>query len=279
MPTLEFSQIVEPALIGINRAWVFMGLGVNASLDPDCSGFRLPDLDHIKLLPDDMPKAIVEEFKREFGMWVVSNGLRELIETWDVFLDQLYYAAVYTDYWQQSQETAKLSPEPFMKRATAFAREGTREKLERLQKQFGITLQYQAEIESIKKARNCLTHRMGTVGPKDVEPGTSLTVRWRSPELFGINEDGTEFVPPLDSFPIHFPMGSPVKFRNVNRAKVVSLGDRLKFLPAEVKELCYTFRIAVDDAREAFTGLVLRSGGTIALPPIDPMSTSLDAGE
>jgi RHS repeat-associated protein len=48
-------------------------------------------------------------------VWVVSNGLRELIETWDVFRDRLYYASVFTEYWQLSQKTPKLSPEPFMR--------------------------------------------------------------------------------------------------------------------------------------------------------------------
>jgi hypothetical protein len=269
MPTIDFSLMVQPALLGITRAWVFMGLGVNAALDPDYDKFSLPDVPYIQLLPDNLPNDTVEGIKREFAVWIVSNGLRELIETWDVFLDRLYHAALSGEYWQQSRHAPSLSPDSFTKRANAFPRKGTSEKLVMLRDQFGISLQFQPEIESIKQARNCLTHRMGVVGPEDVDTGGLLMVCWRSPELFGRNEDGSEFVPSLGSFPIDFPPGSGVMFRNAPRTKIGSIGDRLTFTPAELKEICYTFRIAVEHTRESFTAFVTRIGGTVSSSPLD----------
>ena len=83
-----------------------------------------------------------------------------------MFLDRLYWAAEFTDFWQKSQQTPRQMPEPHLTRAEKFTKAGIGEKFTKLQNQFGITIQYQTEIESVKAVRNCLTHRMGIVGAK-----------------------------------------------------------------------------------------------------------------
>jgi hypothetical protein len=192
----------------------------------------------------------------------VSNGLRELIETWDVFLDRLYVAALQCEHWNASQRDASVESQAYEQRARAFCDFGTPAKFRKLSSEFGIELEFQPEIESIKKARNCLTHRLGLVKGRDANSEQGLRVMWRAPELYGVNADGSEFVPSLESFPIDFPVDSPVMHRHGTRERMVAIGQRLELAAAELKEICYTFRIAIMQAQESFVALVTRMGGT-----------------
>jgi len=265
MPEINFDEVVEPAIVGVNRAVVFMGLGVTAASESAVANYRLPEAPHIDLIPQVTEEQLAE-FKREFGVWIIGNGLRELVETWDVFLDRLYIVSLASDEWRAERAGEALRPGQYAKRARAFPKRGTGEKFDLLQTEFGIRLTFEAEIESIKKARNCLTHRLGVVGAKDLNSPGGLAVRWRAPELFGYHEDGSEFVPSLDAFPIEFPTGSPVKLRHGERQKIVPRGHRLQLSAAELKEICYTFRIAIMQAQESFAGSIARIGGTVNQP-------------
>lgn len=265
MPEINFDEVLEPAIVGVNRALVFMGLGVNAASDPTVVNYRLAEVPHIDLIPQVTDRQLAE-FKREFGVWIVGNGLRELIETWDVFLDRLYLVSLRSEQWQGLRGGEAAPPAHYAKRFRVFAKRGTADKLALLGKEFGIALEFEPEIESIKKARNCLTHRLGVVGTEDVNSPGGLAVRWRAPELFGCHEDGSEFVPSLDVFPIEFPTGSPVKLRHGERQKIVASGSRLQLSAADLKEICYTFRIAIMQAQESFAGFIHRIGGTVNQP-------------
>ena len=89
---IDFGKILEVALKGVGRATVFLGFGVNAALDTNFNKYQLTDIAQIQLLPQEVDVQALSHFKDEFKTWLVGNGLRELIETFSVFLERLHEA-------------------------------------------------------------------------------------------------------------------------------------------------------------------------------------------
>ncbi len=149
---------------------------------------------------------------------------------------------------------------PYGRRAAKFFRLGTTKRLDSLLSDFAIAADYGADVMSVRRARNCLTYRLGTVGPEDIERDGHLTVRWHILELYGVNGDGSEFVPSLDAFPDQFPESSSVSVRHAPRERRFALGERLVLSPAELKQVCYMFRLAIDQVRSSFIAYAGRMG-------------------
>ena len=92
--TINFSHLKEISLLGIRRATVFLGLGLNAAKREDFSDYQLPGDVPIRFVSDNLPADKVMEFKDAFAKWIISCGLRELMETFAVYLDGIHRASV-----------------------------------------------------------------------------------------------------------------------------------------------------------------------------------------
>ena len=57
--------------------------------------YELTDISPIHLVPSNVPEETIAHFKTEFGRWVITNGLRELIETFALFLDRTHNACLF----------------------------------------------------------------------------------------------------------------------------------------------------------------------------------------
>jgi hypothetical protein len=116
---IDFGKILEVALKGVRRATVFLGLGVNAALDSNFSKYQLTDIAQIQLLPEHVDAKTLSHFKEEFKTWVVGNGLRELVETFSVFLEQLHEACFLIDNY-----TVPITLQRLAKEQSTFAEYG-----------------------------------------------------------------------------------------------------------------------------------------------------------
>lgn len=259
MTIIDVDAIANMAFTGINRTWLFLGLGVNCAAGAERADFDIADASYLRLLPENLPDDTLAEAKAEFGMWVVSNGLREAIDTFDVFLGKVQVAALSVEAWKAGA-SSDADTAPYNKRAAAFSRLGTEKRLASLADDFDITAQYGPDIVSMRRGRNCLTHRLGVVGGEDVGPDGDLTLQWHMIELYGWHSDGSEFVAATDALPVTFPEASPVNMRHGLREHRFALGERLVLSPAELKEICYTFRLAVDQVRLSFISYAERMG-------------------
>jgi hypothetical protein len=91
---LNFLEILNIALAGIRRASIFLGLGSNAAWDPVYKKYLLLDSTKIHFVPQQLSNSDIESSKRDFANWLVGNGLREVNEYFDVFLDKIYEATM-----------------------------------------------------------------------------------------------------------------------------------------------------------------------------------------
>ena len=234
--TIDYDKIYKTAKLGVNRAAIFMGLGINAASDPNFNNYRLTDVTAIKLIPENVDSKQLKEFKEEFSSWIVGCGLRELIETFSVFLDLIYDASLHVLIYK-----GELTQQEAIKFYNNFISKGLREKFNILESQFGIKYQHSDYLITINQARNCLTHRRGIVGEKDYNKNSNLTIKWL----------GIDFIikPPSGNIKTHdvsIPLSEPIfiekdtltYFKYVERSLTFEKGKIIKIPPRSLAEIC-----------------------------------------
>ncbi|MES2919987.1 MAG: hypothetical protein V4819_00465 [Verrucomicrobiota bacterium] len=228
MQVLRFDLIDARAQIGIRRATVFLGLGVNAANRPDIRDYHLSDDTTLKMLPD-VSESVVDAWKPEFRTWIIAGGFRELIEHLSLFLDGIFGCVVMVP-----RSTKKDSNAQFEKR-------GLQGKLKVLADDFGITSGFDDSLSSLAPVRNCLVHRLGVVGKEDMARG-KLVLRFHAPRIFVSTPSGDIEVPqvPANSFPIEFPDGGEMKMEPFKlHERRFEVGEAIILSPHELHQILF----------------------------------------
>jgi hypothetical protein len=120
---INFDQLREIALKGIRRSAVFLGFGVNAARDPKFANYKLTQITQIQLVPENANNQVLSDYKDAFEHWIISCGLRELTETFAIFLDGVHRSCLIMATHKQripAEEASKFGP--------AFERKGIEDK-------------------------------------------------------------------------------------------------------------------------------------------------------
>ena len=226
---------------------------MNAAQDPEFKKYSLTGIAQIQLLPADLSTEAIEDIKTHFLTWVVGCGLRELIETFGVFLDQIFQAS-----YQIAIVHENYNIQQAKKDLRKFHHEGVATKLARLRDLFDIGPKHPGYIESINQARNCLTHRRGIVGYRDCNGSEPLVIKWLGVDMIITTNKGEEILLDLTSKEdVYIEDGGIVGLRFVERAINYPLGHLVSIPPKALAEICFfmigeskeTLRSAVDYAR------------------------------
>ena len=240
---INFPALKEIALKGVRRAAVFMGLGINASADPNFKRYQLTHITHIQIVASDVGEEKVAEFKSEFSRWIVACGLRELTETFSVVLDEAHRVCLW-----MAASSGEVRKADLTKCDKKFRRKGLKAKLESLERSFDVRLEEPEYLSSLNRARNCLAHRRGIVGPEDCgEPGV-LLVRWRGFEVYGETSSGERISvePVLSGEGVIIQEGSVMKAGFPERRKEFALNSVVTFSPRDLAEICLLFTTLTD---------------------------------
>ena len=230
---IDFGKILEVALKGVRRATVFLGLGVNAALDPEFNKYQLTKIAKIQLLPPEVDAQTITRFKDEFKTWIVGNGLRELIETFSVFLERVHEACLVIH-----NHLERVSPKELSEQQAGFVRQGLPRKLRFLNERFSVGPKEPAGLMSLNKARNCLTHRRGMVGRTDCNLRDSLRVNWVGADIFVQTPSGERLI--LEEG-LYLREGGDVMLQFLERERLFPLGSVVRFSPKELAEICWFF--------------------------------------
>jgi hypothetical protein len=236
--TFNFDHIREIAHKGVRRAAVFLGLGLNAAYDKEFTDYRLSKITQIDIVPPDADDNTIAAFKKEFSFWIIGNGLRELVETFSIFLDRLHEACLVFKTSKGSYTQKQLREE-----CTKFHYFGLSEKLATIKQEFALAPDNPDHLISINKARNCLTHRRGKVGVQDVGADNKLHLNWKGMDVF-VKTPGGEEIPLIPgglNKPIHLQDGGDVMLRIVQRSQTFSLGEGIILTPVDLSEMCQVF--------------------------------------
>lgn len=235
MPAIDFDRTLERARLGFRRASIFMGFGVNAAGDPKVSNFDLSNETKIQLVQPTEDPEILAGYKSEFRSWVVSNGLRELLEGLVDFLE-----ALHQDCLTLAWSIGRHSPEECDKLQKRFHHAGLQDKFEILQERFSLSSGHVEAILSVNKVRNCYTHRRGRVGQADVGKENKLVVEWEAMDIL-INRPGEDpiNIRDLPEGGLATPDGGTVEAKKVLRCLEFELGSHVKLSATDLAEFCF----------------------------------------
>jgi hypothetical protein len=142
-------------------------------------GYRFTCLD----LPPHERREALKNWVLAKGFQDLARGIRETLEEALFFIKMLTKESGVLTTWAQVEadiaairtEAAKLTFPALMERVNAGLRE---------------PMAFEAEFQSLQKARNCLEHRGGRVGPKDVDQTTqTLTLSFPRLKMFYMRGD------------------------------------------------------------------------------------------
>lgn len=173
----------------------------------------------------------------EFQSWAAVSVLRDLIESFSIFLMETYGHAV-----------ASSPNRSFPVTVEQFERRGIEDQLAVLSDCFSIAPVWVTRLTGYNRARNCLAHRAGVVGPTDATEAGVLVVRWLVTSAALTSDKVTPYVPvegPLASLARgEHVSGGAAQIAINDRKKRIAVGRTLRFMPNEVLEICGTFQMA-----------------------------------
>lgn len=232
---IDFDKIIDTARKGVKRATAFLGLGVNAAQDPNFNEYELTRITKLQLLPAELPQDTVNHLKEEFGIWIVGNGFRELVETFSVFLDQVHHACAVI-----GPSKGKLTVAELAEKQSNFATQGFPNKLNMLQAGYSVAPKHPEYLKTLNKARNCLTHRRGIVGQLDCNEDQRLRVLWLGADIYIEEPSGTKhMIEDLPNGGLYLPEGGDVNMRMVERERQFEIGQLVKLSARDLAEVCW----------------------------------------
>ena len=242
--TIDIDRVSAVALKGVRRASAFLGLGVNVSRDPEFSKYQLNDFISLRVIPDDLGGDEVAKMKDAFEVWIIVNGLRELVETFALFLDRIHTSCLLMATSKQA-----LDPDDANTFGPAFERKGIERKLATLRNRFDIGTDKETYLASINRARNCITHRNGIVGAEDVGDDDVFRLKWWALDFYIETPDGEKIhlKPPYPENGIYLEDGGTVMMKITDRAVEYSVGDYIRLSPSDLSEICLLFQLSTTE--------------------------------
>jgi hypothetical protein len=252
---VDFNKLREQSNLWIRRASIFMGIGANAAqIEPPVSHVLFDRAQYHFTAMTPTPEQ-ARHFVDEFEVWVVANGLRELVEGHATFLD-----AVFDPFQLITKGTIRVAELQTLH--AKFELNNVFEKRAQLFAALGITDHFEPMFTSLQVARNCLAHRNGIVGPRDVNTVEGqFELRWR---FSGLKIRG-QFVD-LNAVPegVRVEAGEAVQFGPVEKSRRFAVGSQLRLTRHELSEICFGFQIAAESVLEPLIGILREKG---LLPP------------
>lgn len=250
---LDFDRLRERNSIWIRRASIFMGIGANAArVNPPLSHV-LDDRMQYHFTKQEVTEDEARHYVEEFETWVVASGLRELIEGHSTFLDNAYGPSVLINRGVMTRgDLAKL--------VVAFEGENVFKKRAAICAELGIDDQFAAMCSSLNKARNCLAHRNGVVGQRDVNTDDGcLEITWR---FLGVRlgEGGPSLDLNRDPREVRVEQETTIQVGPQVRTSRFALRTQLRLTRHDLSEICLGFSVAADNIIAAMQQLSATKG-------------------
>jgi hypothetical protein len=260
---INLPNVLEVALLGVRRAAMFIGLGVNAAENPAVIDYKIHGFKEINLLPDDLPNHIIEASKRDFRQWIIGNGLTELLHQYSLFLDELYVVGLFVRNVRKSDDIILLRP-----RISAFrSRTSIASKLRSIHNELGLESQFRVHFHGFVNARNALIHANGRVLSEHCnnEAKDRLDIAWPGFDVIVRDPTGEETECRPD---VIVQAGSELLLHILIRQRTFAIGEIIQFSPTDINEICY---MVTRDARELVDGLTqtARTMGIRELPNLN----------
>jgi hypothetical protein len=262
---IDLVKLADLAHTGVRRTAIFMGLGLHAAARDDFNDYQLGKLplapEQTEMLMDFFPQDLsaerVKEFKAEFVRWVISTGMRELIEHFALLLDKVHELSLTTLH-----NAGKLKELNLDKAHQRFHFMGFARKFETLESRFGIKVPQAASLSAFYLARNAFTHHFGFVGANHRSVGKDfLALTWNAFETVATGTDTGKGVPVVTLFGKKTTEPMEIGVRKVTRERNYNVGDRIQFSQRDLSEICAFFSMmTIPEAMQVFVDFLLANG-------------------
>lgn len=238
MPPTEVSfdlgATVERMRVSIRRASVFIGISSNIrAADPPIS--HVLDASHrvrVQLVQQDVTTETLSHFHEEFEYWVIGNGLRDIADAFSFYVSSLYVWYVFI-----TDQSARSNIDRINK---IFSKKGLRDQIVELCQTADIPNEYTEIFESWRRARNCLSHRNGVVGPEDCEINEqNIKIVWNFLNIYA--DYGGEFHAAIDlesSEGFRVERDTVISAVYERKSKIFPLGGQLRLSRRDLLEIC-----------------------------------------
>jgi hypothetical protein len=234
---ISFPKIMEISLKGINRSYIFIGFGVNAIDQHSFNNYSLDRYSPIQIVPSTEDATKIDNYKNNFKIWLIGCGLRELTESFSIFIDKIYQACTLA-----AISKGKINKDSGLNSIHKFPNNQYDQKLRKLNSDYNISLTNEEHFCSIIKARNCITHRLGIVDQRDMTDDEHLRIRWFGIDLYvRENNNETKLDLPLKE-PLLLEKGGEIISRNAERNLLFNKNELIKLNPHNIYEICLFFR-------------------------------------
>lgn len=231
--------VAESGRSAATRASMLMAYALNAAAQAPNASFHLPGFIQLIEAPQALTSEELNRFRAEFRNWTVGNGLRELLQGTETFLNHLYRLTLSVE-----RQCFKLPRDRATKLLRTFERTGVGAKFETLQRRYGFRTEFCRHFHSLTWARNCLTHRQGIVAKDDCSADGAFHLTWLGVDARATEGDGTEHFftydtpGPLDTSKFKGSGQPRLMVEFVDRDRPFPRGERISVSARELQEIC-----------------------------------------
>lgn len=195
-----------------------------------------------------------DEAQAEAQYWLLRGFLRDAIEGTGLFLDEcLQVCEVHPLAANGSAKAAELH-RVFHDLPRTNHKLHFPQKLEKLERQFGITTRFNANVLSLNKARTCVVHRLGVVSPLDVDETGVLKITFQHAKFVARGQEtGHELV--IDRPGIVTTEDSMLELHFIDSERHFKIGEQVRLQAHELYDTIITlwrFGLAAAQAIEAY---------------------------
>jgi hypothetical protein len=228
---LNLNRVLNIVGLGVRRAYSFMALGVRVTRDETLNSVVLDTNFAIHFMPQNLSLETVREVQKNFGAWIVGNGLRELDQATSLFADRVFEVRTLAGFHGRQINQAAIDNIANFENRTNVA-----EKLSVIAQQFGIDSDLRAHMPGLSKARNALTHNWGVVGVRHCTHDRELRLSW-----LGLEMSVGDKVIPVDFEQFRVEQGERLVVRTLVRERTIPINMLIDLSPYDLSEICLTY--------------------------------------
>jgi hypothetical protein len=195
-----------------------------------------------------------DDAKAEAQDWLLRGFLRDTIEGAGLFLDECLQVCEVLPMAAKGTANAAELHRVLHELPRSNHKLHFPQKLEKLERQFGIATRFNANVLSLNKARTCVVHRLGAVSPLDVDDTGVLKITFQHARFVARGQEtGQELV--LDRPGIVTTEESMLELHFVDNERQFKIGDRVRLQAHELYDTIITlwrFGLAAAQEIEAY---------------------------
>lgn len=195
-----------------------------------------------------------EDARAEAQDWLLRGFLRDAIEVTGLFLDECLQVCEVFPLAAKGTAKAADVQRVFNDLPRTNHKLHFPQKLEKLERQFGVTTRFNANVLSLNKARTCVVHRLGLVSSLDVDDTGTLKITFQHAKFVARGQEtGQELV--IDRPGIVTTEDSMLELHFVDSERQFQVGDRVSLQAHELYDTIITlwrFGLTAAQALEAY---------------------------